>query len=210
MFVAGGLPDGSLPAYLYTDTQDGQLRYAADIGPIPLSSKGEGRVPLTPQPGDPPGTYVVVVDPPPAGTHTLDPGLFVLPSGTVGDVIELAESVGLTCSELVGIDCVGTIDGAGFTVTIFDEGNGALSSVWVSADGASDRALALYGGMARIGTGMGAAEDWVRTATRSDERRFGDAMVILDQHPNGSWHVKIDPFVGSSSREVSSILVVEP
>jgi predicted small lipoprotein YifL len=217
MFLAGGPAGGSLPAYLYAAEDVGEgpdrtsrLRFAADLGPLQLDSNGEGRIGLTPQPGDPPGFYVVVVNPPPVGSPTPDPGLFVLPSGTGGEFVDLAESVGMTCTELVGLDCVGDIGRARVTATVSVEDSGALSWASASADGPSGEALEFYGEMTRLATGMSDAEDWIRSATRSDERRFGDALVSLDQHPNGSWHLVIHPFVGSATREVWGMFQVQP
>jgi hypothetical protein len=55
---------------------------------------------------------------------------------------------------------------------------------------------------------MDVAEDWVRSATRSEEHQFGSAMVRLALDPNGIWLINIDPYVGSPTDEVSPILEV--
>jgi hypothetical protein len=217
LFLAGGIPNASLPAYLYAaseQTESGlegpKLRFTADIGPLQLNGNGEGRVALSPRPGDSDGFYTVVVNPPPVGSPTADPGLFVLPDGSVGEFVDLAGSFGLTCNEEVAQDCVGDISGVKVTMSLFAEDSGVLVDASAYADGASHDVLGLYAQMARIATGMDAAEAWVRSATRSDERRFGDAIVRLELDPNAIWRINIDPFLGSPSDEVSAMLEVVP
>jgi hypothetical protein len=217
LFIAGGLPNASLPAYLYAATEQTEsgregpgLRFTADIGPLQLNANGEGRVTLTPQPGDPDGFYVVVVNPPPVGSPTADPGLYVLPSGSVGEFVDLGWSFGLTCNEEVPLECVGDISGVKVTMSAFAEDGGVLVDASAYADGASREVLGLYGELARIATGMDAAEAWVRSATRSEERRFGSAIVRLELDPNGIWRINIDPFLGSPTDEVSAMLEVVP
>ncbi len=217
LFLAGGLPNASLPAYLYAATEQTEsglegpgLKFTADMGPLQLNANGEGRVALSPQPGDPPGSYVVVVSPLPLGAPTPDPGLYVLPSGSVAEFLDLARSFGMTCTKETGLDCSGEISRVRFAMSVYAEDDGKLSDASAYADGASSEALGFYGRMARIATGMDEAETWVRSATRSEERRFGGAMVRLALYPNGIWFINIDPFVGSPTNEVSPILEVVP
>jgi hypothetical protein len=217
VFLAGGLPNASLPAYLYAATEQTEsgpegpgLRFTADIGPLQLNANGEGRIGLTPQPGDPPGFYVVVVNPLPVGSPTSDPGLYVLPSGSVAEFLDLAESFGMRCTEEVGLDCAGDISRVRVAMSVYAADGGTVSDASAYADRASSEALGFYAQMARIATGMDAAEAWVRSATRSEERRFDSAMVRLELDPNGIWLINIDPYVGSPTDEVSTILQVEP
>ena len=220
VIVAGGVPGAALPAYLYfedataipTDVPTRPARYVADVGPLQLDANGEGRIELTPQPGDPTGTYVVVVDPAPAGEPSEEPAPAPLPYGTVKDYVDLAESKGLACTppEDDLVDCHGAVSGVGYIVSLFLDGGGAVTGASAATEGPSRDALGLFAGMARIATGSAAADDWVRSTTASDQRRFGDVVIRVIDDPTEGQQISIDPFDGSSTGEVWAMFLVEP
>jgi hypothetical protein len=220
VLVAGGVPGAALPAYLYfddgTDTSPDVpgrgARYVADVGPLQLDANGEGRIELTPQPGDPTGTYVVVIDPAPAGEPSDEPDPPPLPSGTAADYVDFAESAGLVCSgpEDDLVDCQGDIARVGYSVSLYLDADGAVTGASVATERASRDALGFFATMARIATGSAAAEDWVRSTTASDQRRFGDVVIRVIDDPNEGGQIAIDPFAGSSTGEVWAMFLVEP
>lgn len=218
MVLAGGLPLASMPAYLYYAPADGfigpdgipGLRFVADVGPVELNENGEGRIAFSPQPGDPVGSYMVVVNPGPEGPPTPEPTLPTLTSVTADDLTALADAYGMTCVDSGSIVCDGTVGGVGVKMTIPRDDSGRLIGAWAQADGPSDEVLPMFGALARVASGGSEPEEWVRSATQWFKRRFGDVEVTLMDDLDGTWYVSVDPFVGSPTREVFAMFVVEP
>jgi hypothetical protein len=82
-FVAGGHPGERISAHLYFAPEEGFIgpngelgyRFTADVGPIELNANREGRMALTPQPGDPTGHYLLVVNRERDDSATPDPAV---------------------------------------------------------------------------------------------------------------------------------------
>jgi hypothetical protein len=55
--------------------------------------------------------------------------------------------------------------------------------------------------MARVATGVAAAESWVMSATTTAERRFGDVNVALTEESDGSWQIFVDAGLPSPDGE---------
>ena len=218
MVLAGGLPLASMPAYLYHAPEDGFIgpdgnpgyRFVADVGPVELNANGEGRIAFTPQPGDPVGFYMVLVNPRPAGSPTPEPSLLTLATVTADDLVALADSYGMTCADSSWIECDGIVGGVGVRMTIPRDDSGRVVGAWARADRPSDEVLPMFGELARVASGASEPEDWVRSATQWFKRRSGDVEVTLMDDLDGTWQISVDPFVGSPTREVSALFTVEP
>ena len=218
MVLAGGLPLASMPAYLYYAPEDGFIgpdgtpgyRFVADVGPVEMNANGEGRMAFTPQPGDPVGFYMIIVNPRPASQPTPEPSLSTLPSVTADDLIALADAYDMTCTEAGWIGCTGTVGGVGVKLTIPLDDSGRLIGAWANADGPSDAVLPMFGELARIASGASEPEEWVRSATQWFKRRSGDVEITLMDDLDGTWQIAVDPFLGSPVREVSALFAVEP
>ena len=218
MFVAGGLSLASMPAYLYYAPELGFIgpdetsgyRFVADIGPVELNANGEGRIALTPQPGDPVGLYMVIVNPRPAGPPTPEPSLPTLVSVTADDLTALAESYGMTCAGSGRIECDGAVGGVGVRMSIDLDDSGRLIGASAAADAPSDDVLPMFGAMARIAARDSEPEDWVRSATALGPAPVRGRHRHVVPGPRGTWEISVEPFEGSPTGEVSATFGVEP
>jgi hypothetical protein len=198
LFVAGGAPMSSVPAFLYFAPQGGvpgpdgspAYRFAADIGPIELDANGEGRMALATRAGDPPGSYSIVVDAPLTAVAT--PSSEPVPLGELDEYVNLGETAGLTCSGSVAVGCNGEVGGQRVVITMVALDGAAVDSVFAVAGAPSHETLAFFGRIAHIATGLDSAEIWVASLAEPAERRFGAVNVDLTEESDGSWQLFID------------------